>query len=253
MKRIHSALREIEISLRSLTLFNVIIKTLVILMVSYLLLFMIGLNPNLSLIPSFAYFISSFFVESKVDKIRRVEKKYPMLNEELRTARDHKNEENIVLKELEEDVVRDLKTVELSTFFSYSKSLILVLLLVLAISSSLYIASSNIRILDFNNLMDTAMKRFISNLENNTGNKSSENFLDSQESIMEVGNERIQVEINPVGTSFDFKEVSDTGAHEFSTSFPKDVFLSSAAAYENEFTEEQQQLIKNYFEKVKNK
>ena len=48
---------------------------------------------------------------------------------------------------------------------------------------------------------------------------------------------------------FDFNDVRESGDYDFSTSFPKDVFISTGASYEEEFTEEQQMLIKRYFEK----
>ena len=48
------------------------------------------------------------------------------------------------------------------------------------------------------------------------------------------------------------KFVSEEADYDFSVAFPKDVFISSSVAYKNEFTEEQQALIKRYFER-KNK
>lgn len=248
MKQIKKVLREVEISLRRLITFVILLKTLVLLMVTYMLLYMIGIKPFYAFIPAFVYFVSSIFVQTRIDNIKRLEQKYKELNERLITARDYQNEDNTILDTLEEEIVENLKHVKLSTFFSLNKTILLILLLMIAVSSSLYVASKDLKIIDINDVVEAAVKGFTST-ENGTAQKVD--FTGSEESIMQVGNERVEVEINPVGIDFDFSDVTEEAKYDFSTSFPAEVFISSAAAYENEFTEEQQALIKRYFDKKK--
>lgn len=249
MKRIRKALAEIEISLRKVDTFLLLIKTLVLLTVSYLLLFVLGIPTYYAFIPAIVYFISSLFVRARRDSIRRVEKKYSMLNEKLRTARDYQDKDNIVLDELEEDIMKNLKHVRVSAFFSYSRALILIVLLVLAVNISLFIASRDMKLIDLDDIMGEVMKRLEQQQEDEES--PTADFTGSEVSIMEVGNERIKVEINPVGMDFDFNDVTEASDYEFSIVFPKDIFIASGAAYRNEFTEEQQALIKRYFDKKK--
>ena len=62
MKHIKKIIGEIESSLRNIDIFLVIVKALVILTISYLLLFVVGIAPYYAFIPAVVYFISSLFV-----------------------------------------------------------------------------------------------------------------------------------------------------------------------------------------------
>ncbi|MCK5282988.1 MAG: hypothetical protein KAK00_06270 [Nanoarchaeota archaeon] len=248
MKRIKNALKEIDVSLKNIDMFLIFIKALVLLMVSFLLLFIIGVKSYYAFVPAIIYFVSSVFVEARIDHIRRVENKYSKLNEKLITARDYQDEDNLVLDELEHDIVRDLHEVKLSSFLSYSKIFVMIFLLIISVISSLFIASKDIRLVDLDIILQDAMRRLA--IEEEEAQKELD-FNQGEAAIMEVGDERIEVEINPVGIDFDFNDVTETGEYEFSTAFPRDVFISSGAAYESEFTEEQQALIKRYFDKKK--
>lgn len=248
MKKIKAIIRELERSLGRMEVFILLLKTLVILMVFYLFLSIISIEPYYAFIPAFIYFISSLVIEARLDKLKIVEKKYNFLNEKLITARDYQNKDNSILDNLEEEIITGLKEVEVSRFFQYSTMLLMVFLLVLIVSSSLFMASEGIKVVDFNGLIKDAIKRF-NQQENET--IEAADFTGGRESIMQVGNERLQVEIKPVGMDINFNEPTETADYDFSTSFPKEVIISSGAAYENEFSEEQQVLIKRYFEKKK--
>jgi uncharacterized protein YxeA len=146
---------------------------------------------------------------------------------------------------MEEELIADLKKVELSAFLSYKKAAALIIILLLAVSSSLYISSNEIKIIDFNDFVNDAVRQL--NREENQTQEAD--FLGEETSIMQVGNEKLEVKINPVGIDFDFNNVQEAQNYEFSSSFPKDIFISSGASAGNEFTEEQQVLVKKYFEK----
>ncbi|MBR9699433.1 hypothetical protein GOV09_03190 [Candidatus Woesearchaeota archaeon] len=248
MERIKDILKEIDSLLRKVNIFEVLIKTLVLLTVSYLFFFMVGVNTNYAFLPPIIYFFSSVFVQGRIDYVKRVEGKYGGLKDKLITARDYQNEDNVVLEALEESIVNDMKKVELSNFFSYHRAVILIFLLIVTVSASLYIASQNVKIIDINDVLDAAVKRFTVDESNET---EQGQYTTTEESIMQVGDEKIEVEINPVGMDIDFSDVEEIGDYTFQSSFPREVFISSGAAYETEFTEEQQLLIQRYFERKK--
>jgi hypothetical protein len=247
MKRIGKILAEIETSIKQIDLFWVILKTLVLLTISYLLLFIIGVDPFYAFIPAAVYLLSSVFVESRIDNLSRVENRFKQLDEKLRTARDNRQKDNIVLDSLEEDIVENLKDVRISAFFSYSRLIVLVFLLVFSVATSLYLSSQDIKIIELDALLEEARKRMT--MDEEEEDIENIDFTSTEESIMEVGNERIEVEINPVGMEFDFSDETEEADYDFSTSFPRDVFISSGASYEDDFTEEQQMLIQRYFDK----
>ncbi|MBS3106591.1 hypothetical protein J4419_02930 [Candidatus Woesearchaeota archaeon] len=245
MKRMNSILREINASIGRIDFFFVLLKTLVLYTLCTLTLFLVRVSIWYALIPAAAYFFSSIAVQARFDRVRRIEERFPDLNEKLRTARDYKDRESMVLDSLEDDVVTGLKQVELKAFLPQINVWILVLALIFSVSATLYLASSGVKILDFSDVMDAARESF--NQANEEEIQEGQ-FTGTEESFMQVGEEKIAVEITPIGSELDFSEVTDPQA-TFSTSFPKEAFISSGAAYESEFTEDQQLLIKRYFER----
>ena len=246
MKYIKSAISEINRSLRFVDIYLILIKSLVLLVVFYLFFFIFEVDTIYAFIPAFIYFVSSIFVEIRIDQVKKLEKKFPHLNEKLITARDYVDKDNVVLNALEQDILQNLKKVSISSFMSVSRTYIMIFLLILSVGSSLYISSQDKRLIDFNDVVQDAIKRF----ERQDEEQPEEGLFEQTEaSIMEVGNERVEVEINPVGMDFDFNDVTEDQEYEFTTSFPKDIFISSGASYEETFTEEQQELIRRYFER----
>src|SRR3989338_2145246 len=245
MKRMNSILREINASIGRIDFFFVLLKTLVLYTLCTLTLFLVRVSIWYALIPAAAYFFSSIAVQARFDRVRRIEERFPDLNEKLRTARDYKDRESMVLDSLEDDVVTGLKQVELKAFLPQINVWILVLALIFSVSATLYLASSGVKILDFSDVMDAARESF--NQANEEEIQEGQ-FTGTEESFIQVGEEKIAVEITPIGSELDFSEVTDPQA-TFSTSFPKEAFISSGAAYESEFTEDQQLLIKRYFER----
>ena len=250
MKKINDVLLEIDASLRKVDLFFLVTKSLVILFACYFLLYIVGIPPYFSLIPAFVYFFSTFGVQSRIDYARRVELAYPGLDEKLRTARDYKDADNIVLASLEQDILEQLKGVRLSRFFSYPKALALIVVLVLSVSVSVFIASQNLQFLHVNQFVDDAMRKFS---DQDQDAVEEGDFTGGAVSVLEVGDERLEVEINPVGLDFDFNEISSPENYEFSTSFPEEVFLAGGASSDSEYTEEQQAIIRRYFDKKASK
>ena len=246
MKRMLAILKEINASLGKIDFFFVWLKTLVLYTLCTLTLFLIRVSVWYAVIPAAAYFFSSVAVQARMDRVRRIEERFPELNEKLRTARDYKDRDSLVLDSLEEDVVSDLKHVELSAFVSQINVWILVLALIASVSGTLYLSSSGMKIIDFSDVMKAA-RESLAQPENQTLEEGQ--FTSSEESFMQVGDEKIAVEITPVGSDLDFREVGDPSSSVFSTSFPQETFISSGAAYESEFTEDQQMLIKRYFER----
>ncbi|MDO8480591.1 MAG: hypothetical protein Q7S65_02110 [Nanoarchaeota archaeon] len=246
MKRMPAILKEINFSLSRIDFFFVFLKTLVLYTLCTLTLFLIRVSVWYALIPAAAYFFSSVAVQTRFDRVRRIEDRFPELNEKLRTARDYTDRESQVLDSLEEEVVSGLKQVHLSAFVPQINIWILVLALIASVSGTLYLSSSGMKIIDFSDVIKAA-RESLAQPDNQTIEEGQ--FTGTEESFMQVGEEKIAVEITPVGSELDFSEVTDPSGAAFSASFPKETFISSGAAYESEFTEDQQMLIKRYFER----
>ena len=121
MKNFANLINEVNRTLNEIFLFETLIHTILLFLVVYLFLSLFNLYPISALVPAAIYFVLSAYSKFRKNKIRIVEGKYSPLNEKLRTAADNVNEDNPVVNELEEEVVRDLKNVGLSSFVQTRK------------------------------------------------------------------------------------------------------------------------------------
>ena len=146
MKNFINAIKEINSTLNFLIVFEAILNTVIFFLVVYFLLSLVNLFPIIAAVPAVIYFIMRMKIDSKKDKRKIVESKYAPLKEKLRTAADNINEENPVVNELEEEVMKDLKNVGLSSFIQTKKisykifaTILLSFAIVLATTTNLYI------------------------------------------------------------------------------------------------------------------
>ena len=158
MRHITKILKEIEQSLRQVDLFVITLKTVLLLAVLTVVLLIFDLPVLLALIPALVYLFSSLFVEGHIDHVKILEKKFGKLREKVITARDYKEKDNAVLESLEEDIISNLKIVQLSRFLDFAKVTTLVIILVIMVSISLYISSKEVRLVNFNELMNVVLR-----------------------------------------------------------------------------------------------
>ena len=146
MKDFIKVIKEINRTISFFIVFECFLNSIILFLAVYFLLSLINLYPISAIIPAIIYFALRLYVNSKDDKRKIVEGKYEPLKEKLRTAADNVNEDNIVVNELEEEVVKDLKNVGLSSFIQTRKlsykifaSILLSFGIVLATTTNLYI------------------------------------------------------------------------------------------------------------------
>ncbi|MBN4049159.1 hypothetical protein JYT91_00930 [archaeon AH-315-M20] len=256
MKNFIKVIKEINRTLNFLIIFETTINATIFFLVVYLLLSLINLYPILALIPAIVYFISRLYINSKTDKRKVVESKYEPLKEKLRTAADNYKEENPVVNELQDEVVQELKHVGLSSFIStkqISRKILTTILLSFAI---VFATTLNLYIVDLNKFLAN-LPEYIGNINplkiaDNTLlgeiNESEDIYGDSKLAIL--GNREIDIRIKPVNYEINVREEGDVEQKQFDEIFPSDVNIEQSSAFEENIPEEQQQLVKNYFNKL---
>ncbi|MEK6869463.1 MAG: hypothetical protein AABX74_04490, partial [Nanoarchaeota archaeon] len=221
----------------------------------YLILSIVNLYPILALIPAAIYFALRLYSGSKMDKRKIVESKYEPLKEKLRTAADNIKEDNPVVNELEEEVVHDLKNVGLSSFIQ-TKEVSSKLFATIALSFVIVlITTMNLYIIDLNNFLSTTMPEYlkgIPKLANNPllGEINESNDIYGNSQLAVLGNEQIDIRISPVNYEVSVREEGDVEQKQFNEIFPSDVDVEQASAFEENIPEEQQELVKKYFDKL---
>ena len=79
-------------------------------------------------------------------------------------------------------------------------------------------------------------------------NESEDIYGDSQLAVL--GEKQIDIRIRPVNYEISVREEGDVEQKQFDEIFPKEVAVEQASAFEERIPEEQQELVKSYFNKL---
>ena len=255
MKNFIKVIREINKTLNFLITFESILNAVIFFLVVYFLLSLVNLFPILAIIPAVIYFAMRLRVRSKVDKRKIVESKYEPLKEKLRTAADNISEENPVVNELEEEVVHDLKHVGLSSFIQTKRvsykiftAIFLSFAIVFATTLNLYIVDLNKFLSNIPDMLENINSRRADNIPLGGINESEDIYGESKLAVL--GEEQIDIKIKPVNYEVNVREEGDVEQKQFDEIFPKEVMVEQASAFEERIPEEQQELVKKYFDKL---
>ena len=259
MKKFKKVLNEINFTFNNIILFNSFLNAFLIFLIIYLILSLFNFYQAYALIPAAVYFIIFSYKGIRKKHLRDIEKKYSLLNERLRTAADNIKMENPVVDELKSDIMRDMKKVEVTSFFNQKnisyKILLGIILCFLVIFSAQFDLSFN-----FKDAANTAVD-FIYGIGGNKsgdGNQGLERIASSGTSesafgdaqISQMGSEMLDMVIKPAGYEINLDDVKEPEKRDFEELFPDDVFAATADVYEEKIKEDQQELVKAYFLKI---
>ena len=255
MKLFINAIKEINRTLEFLIIFESILNAAIFFLAVYFLLSLVNLYPILAIIPTLVYVGIKVYVNSKSDKRLIVESKYAPLREKLRTAADNIEKDNPVVNELEEEVISDLKNVGLSSFIqakgvSYKifAAIALSFIIVLSTTLNLYIVDLNKFLSNLPDVLDNIGSKRSANSVLGETNESEDIYGESKLAVL--GDKPIDIRIKPMNYEVNVREEGDVQKKQFDEIFPKDVNVEQASALEEKIPEEQQELVKNYFNNV---
>ncbi len=260
MKDFIKVIKEINRTIDFFMFFESFLNAAIFFLAVYFLLSLVNLYPISALIPALIYLILRLYVHSRDDKRKIVESKYEPLREKLRTAADNVNEDNPVVNELEEEVVRDLKNVGLSSFVQTRKisykifiSMVLSIAIVLATTMNLYVADLSNFLSGIPELMGSLNPGKIAGNVNADINESSDIY--GKSSLALLGDKPVDIKIKPVNYEVNVREEGDAEKKQFDEMFPNDVEIEQASSSEEDKRrpEEQQEIVKKYFDKLANR
>jgi hypothetical protein len=258
MKKFTKVLREINFTFNNIIFFNVFLTSILIFLSVYITLSLFNFYKEYAMVPALLYFFI-FSIKGITEKhLLEVERKYPFLNERLRTARDNIKMDTPIVDSLKSDIMHDMKYVNVSSFINEKKIsykiLITIVLCFLLVFSSQFDLSFNLR--------DTAKRAsdFISNIREGNeeggggqqghqriaGSGASESMF-GDPSIAEMGDEELDMMLKPSGYEIKLGSVKEAERREFEQLFPGDVFAESANVYQENIEKEKQDIVKNYF------
>ena len=257
MKNFIKAVKEINRTLNFITVFDILLNSAIFFLVVYFLLSLVNLFPMFAIVPVVVYFVLRLAVKSRRDKRKMVESKYEPLKEKLRTAVDNIREENPVVNELEDDVMHDLKHVGLSSFIQ-TKQVMLKIFSVIILSFAIVFATEmGFYIVDLNEFLSN-VPDFLDGISRRADNVMLGEINESQgiygkSKLAVLGNEEIDIRIKPTNYEVNVREEGDVEQKQFDEIFPREVAVEQASAFEEKIPEEQQELVKSYFNKLAGK
>jgi len=257
MKNFIKAVKEINSTLNFITVFDLLLNSAIFFLVVYFLLSLVNLFPMFAIVPVAVYFVLRLAVKSRRDKRKMVESKYEPLKEKLRTAVDNIREENPVVNELEDDVMHDLKHVGLSSFIQ-TKQVMLKIFSVIILSFAIVFATEmGFYIVDLNEFLSN-VPDFLDGISRRADNVMLGEINESQgiygkSKLAVLGNEEIDIRIKPTNYEVNVREEGDVEQKQFDEIFPREVAVEQASAFEEKIPEEQQELVKSYFNKLAGK
>ena len=257
MKNFIKAVKEINSTLNFITVFDLLLNSAIFFLVVYFLLSLVNLFPMFAIVPVAVYFVLRLAVKSRRDKRKMVESKYEPLKEKLRTAVDNIREENPVVNELEDDVMHDLKHVGLSSFIQ-TKQVMLKIFSVIILSFAIVFATEmGFYIVDLNEFLSN-VPDFLDGISRRADNVMLGEINESQgiygkSKLAVLGNDEIDIRIKPTNYEVNVREGGDVEQKRFDEIFPREVAVEQASAFEEKIPEEQQELVKSYFNKLAGK
>lgn len=257
MKNFIKAVKEINSTLNFITVFDILLNSAIFFLVVYFLLSLVNLFPMFAIVPVAVYFVLRLAVKSRRDKRKMVESKYEPLKEKLRTAVDNIREENPVVNELEDDVMHDLKHVGLSSFIQ-TKQVMLKIFSVIILSFAIVFATEmGFYIVDLNEFLSN-VPDFLDGISRRADNVMLGEINESQgiygkSKLAVLGNDEIDIRIKPTNYEVNVREGGDVEQKQFDEIFPREVAVEQASAFEEKIPEEQQELVKSYFNKLAGK
>jgi hypothetical protein len=257
MKNFIKAVKEINSTLGFLVMFGVILNATIFFLVVYFLLSLVNLFPIIAIIPAIIYFILRYKADSKSDKRKTVESKYEPLKEKLRTAADNVNKDNPVVNELEEEVVQELKHVGLSSFIQTKEVsykifgvILLSFAIVLATTLNLYIVDLSEFLSGLPDVLVGISKRADNRV---LGEVNESNDIYGKGKLAVLGDEEIDIRIKPASYEVNVREEGDFEQKQFDEIFPSEIGVEQSSAFEERIPEEEQELVKSYFNKLAGK
>ncbi len=275
-------IKEVKFGIYKVRFFNAFLGASLVYLVSYIILMLFNLPTwNIALIISLLFFISEIVLFTKIPSLLEVENKYEILKEELRTVDDTLIQKNELVEGLRTEVKTKVrKIVDLGDFVDFKKVLSRTLSIFLLSFLIILIASLNIRLLDTENLWDMSQdflkdlgekaidqgeKYQVVNSEGEltmrfkklaltagiAGGEQEGGEIFGDTTIIQLGNEKINIEIRPTDFEVSVDEFETPEKKDFlDQQYEDDVFLEKTFGFEEQIPQKRQEIVKRYFKNL---
>ena len=260
-------LLELRMTLMNLQFLDTRLTSFIIFLAGYLLISLVYPGWRIAaLLPAIAFFGVHVWMRIRRNMLNDVEQNFPLLHEKLRTAADHWDADNEIVRELKTDVMKQMRSVESAAFVNERNTAARVTIAVILCFLILFIhsvgltgiagkflpqANPTIGMLDMGS-EDTDNPDYLAGGPGGVSNLEVEGDLFGEANVAKLGNEELEFTVSSEGYEIDIRDVKDVRKREFDEVFPTDVGSTSAETFEENIPKEQQEIVNNYFKSLTN-
>jgi hypothetical protein len=277
MADIRDALRELRLTLLSIKFFDVALGSLIVIALGLIVTTYFRFPWWYAMVPWFVYFFITVWRKVNVTSYHEVEDKVPQLREALTTAADTAGKEGVLIKELQAEVLRKMTAIKTSYFMGFGRTTRQLLILTGLSFIIIGLSAFNVNITstaEFANKQPFVQNAL--NLLGATGNASNETAVNAAlgkkkaQGLLKyvrlqnngsmfgdpfdvtLGDENIELQVDPVNTGANLNEVNDPQAKKFREQQAGEIDANAqgACGADCQVPVEDQAIVKTYFEKV---
>lgn len=257
MKKIIRAVNELKVVLIKIKMYESLADTLLIFLFAYLVCMLFYIPWWVSIFPTFAFMLYNTRKKFDAVKFKRVENIVPELRYQLTTAADNLFKENEIVDGLQNDVIDNMKKVKVSYFVPFKKiwrEMVVIGFLCFVI---ILISSLNVKLVDYKIVMDELKdigdvgSDYDFDMDPLTAGGAENDDIFGNESIAELGQEELNLQINPVLSEINIEDIKDVEEKDFKdTMFPDEIVASTDSSFDEDIPKENKEIVKRYFSSI---
>ncbi|MEK6875049.1 MAG: hypothetical protein AABX52_04850 [Nanoarchaeota archaeon] len=255
MEQIILALREIKQVLTQIAVAQAIIDSLLFFIVLYFAAILLSIDLALVFIIAIMYFIIHCSYKIKNINLRSVEDAVPELREQLTTSADNLKVDNEIVQLLHLDVLSRMRAVKVSLFIPYKKLWREIMSIAGIAFLIIILASLNVKFFDYKTMLTGFSTKDVKSQQEFQQFAGGENMSSGEifgnESIAELGNRQLELQINPILSELNLDDIKDAKPKNFDTSdIPKEIMASTDSSFDEKIPREHKEIVKRYFSAI---
>lgn len=258
MDTVRGALRDLRRALVFTRFFHSFMNTLLIFLVSTSVLLLLGISWFFALIPSLAYLLFATFKNVTHTRYKDIEERVPELRWQLRTVSDNMNSDNEVVRSLKQNVLAKAKEIRTSAFVD-NKVTVYKLFGIFGLAFLIVVGSAfSVSFPDFKGIIPTGAVAKLGDrggigdvaFEGDYAQESNRDIY-GKDGVVALGEEELQLEIDPEQNKADLTNPQDTEDLAFDQrSTITDIGAAPDKSYDDKFKKKESELIKEYLKKL---
>lgn len=246
MKSIVYLLKELKYEVVKMVFLNTFLDMALLFLGLYLIFILLHFYPIfMALIPALIVFVVILRRRLNRFGLKSVEDKNPDIKEILRTAADNIDEDNFVVHQLHIELIRKMKNVTSSSFIKLGEVSTKIGVTLALSFFVIFLSANNIYIVDLNKIfIDT----FIPTQKGKEG--FGEDIYGDKTELEQIDKE-IEFEFKPLSFEINIDKVGEVESKDFERNYAEEVYVTQEAAFEENIPREQQEIVKNYFERIR--